>query len=87
VDLDARRAQAQALERARETSRPTCQGLNSREEERLDALGHPLAASGTRVILNVLSEMHRKKDIKYGMAAACAAGGMGCSMVFGRYEG
>ena len=51
------------------------------------ALGHPLAASGTRVILNVLGEMAKKKDIKYGMAAACAAGGMGCSMLMRRYEG
>jgi acetyl-CoA C-acetyltransferase len=51
------------------------------------ALGHPLAASGTRVILNVLGSMSRNKSIKYGMAAACAAGGMGCSMVFRNYEG
>ena len=51
------------------------------------ALGHPLAASGTRVILNVLSTMSKNKSIKYGMAAACAAGGMGCSMVFRNYEG
>ncbi len=50
------------------------------------ALGHPLAASGTRVLLNVLAEFSRKSDIKYGMAAACAAGGMGCSMVLRRYE-
>ncbi len=51
------------------------------------ALGHPLAASGTRVILNVLNTMNRNKSIKYGMASACAAGGMGCSMVFRNHEG
>ncbi len=51
------------------------------------ALGHPLAASGTRVILNAISTMQKKKDVKYAMAAACAAGGMGCSMAFRRYEG
>ena len=40
-------------------------------------LGHPLAATGTRVVLNALYQMKQKPEIKYALATACAAGGLG----------
>jgi acetyl-CoA C-acetyltransferase len=49
------------------------------------ALGHPLAATGTRIILNLAYEMKRDPSIDLGMAAACAAGGIGGSIVLKRY--
>lgn len=44
------------------------------------ALGHPLAASGTRLILTVLLEL-RRRDKKYGVATACIGGGQGIAMI------
>jgi acetyl-CoA acyltransferase 2 len=44
------------------------------------ALGHPLAASGTRLVLTVLNEL-RRKGLKYGLAAACIGGGQGIAMI------
>lgn len=49
------------------------------------ALGHPLAATGTRVILNALYEMKRNSRITWALAAACAAGGLGGAVVIKRY--
>jgi acetyl-CoA acyltransferase 2 len=44
------------------------------------ALGHPLAASGTRLVLTVLNEL-RRKGLKYGLATACIGGGQGIAMI------
>jgi acetyl-CoA acetyltransferase family protein len=44
------------------------------------ALGHPLAASGTRLVLTVLLELRRRKK-KYGLATACIGGGQGIAIV------
>jgi acetyl-CoA acyltransferase 2 len=44
------------------------------------ALGHPLAASGTRLIITVLNEL-RRKGLKYGLATACIGGGQGIAMI------
>jgi acetyl-CoA acyltransferase 2 len=44
------------------------------------ALGHPLAASGTRLVLTVLHELRRRKA-KYGLASACIGGGQGIAMI------
>jgi acetyl-CoA acetyltransferase family protein len=44
------------------------------------ALGHPLAASGTRLVITVLNEL-RRKGLKYGLATACIGGGQGIAMV------
>lgn len=49
------------------------------------ALGHPLAATGTRVILNALYEMKRNSKIKWSLATACASGGLGGAVVLERY--
>ncbi len=44
------------------------------------ALGHPLAASGTRLLLTVLYELRRRKQ-RYGLASACIGGGQGIAMI------
>ena len=44
------------------------------------ALGHPLAASGTRLVLTVLHELRRRRK-KIGLAAACIGGGQGIAMI------
>ncbi|HVS33262.1 MAG TPA: acetyl-CoA C-acyltransferase [Thermoanaerobaculia bacterium] len=44
------------------------------------ALGHPLAASGTRLLLTLLYELRRRKG-KYGLATACIGGGQGIAMI------
>jgi acetyl-CoA acyltransferase 2 len=44
------------------------------------ALGHPLAASGTRLVITVLNEL-RHKGLKYGLATACVGGGQGIAMI------
>ena len=44
------------------------------------ALGHPLGASGTRLVITLLNEL-RRKGLRYGVAAACIGGGQGIAMV------
>ena len=44
------------------------------------ALGHPLAASGTRLTLTTLYELRRRKK-KYGLASACIGGGQGAAVI------
>ncbi len=44
------------------------------------ALGHPLGASGTRLLLTVLYELRRRKQ-RYGLASACIGGGQGIGMI------
>ena len=44
------------------------------------ALGHPLGASGTRLVLTVLMEL-RRRGKKYGLATACIGGGQGIAMI------
>jgi acetyl-CoA acetyltransferase len=56
------------------------------DEEKLNvnggaiALGHPLAASGTRLVLTVLHEL-RRRNKRYGLASACIGGGQGIAMI------
>ena len=47
------------------------------------ALGHPLGASGTRLVLTALNELHRRKG-RYGLASACIGGGQGIAIIFER---
>ena len=47
------------------------------------ALGHPIGASGTRVVVTLLHEMARR-DSKKGLATLCIGGGMGIAMCFER---
>jgi acetyl-CoA C-acetyltransferase len=43
------------------------------------ALGHPIGASGTRVLVTLLHEM-QKRNVKRGLATLCIGGGMGIAM-------
>ena len=43
------------------------------------ALGHPIGASGARVLITLLYEMQRR-DVKRGLATLCIGGGMGIAM-------
>ncbi|MFA6315944.1 MAG: thiolase family protein [Elusimicrobiota bacterium] len=45
------------------------------------ALGHPLGATGARLLLNLLAALKADPKARYGMIAACAGGGMGGAMV------
>jgi acetyl-CoA acetyltransferase family protein len=47
------------------------------------ALGHPLGATGTRLVLTVLHELHRR-SLRYGLATACIGGGQGIAMIVER---
>jgi acetyl-CoA C-acetyltransferase len=47
------------------------------------ALGHPIGASGTRIVLTLLMEMHRR-GIDLGGAAICGGGGQGDALVLRR---
>jgi acetyl-CoA acyltransferase 2 len=47
------------------------------------ALGHPLGATGTRLVLTLLHELHRRKA-RYGLATACIGGGQGIAMIVER---
>ena len=44
------------------------------------ALGHPIGASGTRIIVTLLHEMKRQ-NLQYGLATLCIGGGMGIATV------
>jgi acetyl-CoA acetyltransferase family protein len=44
------------------------------------ALGHPLAASGARLVLTLLLEL-RRRNARYGVASACIGGGQGIAMI------
>ena len=47
------------------------------------ALGHPLGATGTRLVLTILHELHRRGG-RYGLATACIGGGQGIAMIVER---
>ena len=47
------------------------------------ALGHPVGASGCRILVTLLHEMQRR-DAKTGLATLCIGGGMGCSTIVER---
>jgi acetyl-CoA acetyltransferase family protein len=44
------------------------------------ALGHPLGATGTRLVLTLLLEL-RRKNLRYGLATACIGGGQGIAII------
>jgi acetyl-CoA acetyltransferase family protein len=44
------------------------------------ALGHPLGASGTRLVMTLLHEL-RRSNLRYGLATACIGGGQGIAMI------
>jgi acetyl-CoA acyltransferase len=61
-------------------------GMDS-DDERLNpnggaiALGHPLGASGARILTTLVHEMQRRDDVGYGLATMCIGVGQGIAMV------
>jgi acetyl-CoA acyltransferase len=57
------------------------------EDERLNpnggaiALGHPLGASGARILTTLVHQMRRRPDVRYGLATMCIGVGQGIAMV------
>ncbi|MGH3106442.1 MAG: thiolase family protein [Rubrobacteraceae bacterium] len=57
------------------------------EDERLNpnggaiALGHPLGASGARILTTLVHEMGRRDEVRYGLASMCIGVGQGIAMV------
>jgi len=47
------------------------------------ALGHPVGASGARLVLTLLKEMKRR-NLETGVAALCVGGGQGAALVLER---
>lgn len=47
------------------------------------ALGHPIGASGARILVTLLYEL-RRRELRYGVAALCVGGGQGVAMVVER---
>jgi acetyl-CoA acetyltransferase family protein len=45
------------------------------------ALGHPLGASGARILTTLVHEMRRRDDVRYGLATMCIGVGQGIAMV------
>jgi acetyl-CoA C-acetyltransferase len=47
------------------------------------AIGHPIGASGARVLTTLIYEME-KRDVRKGLATLCIGGGMGIAMCLER---
>ena len=45
------------------------------------ALGHPVGATGTRLVLTLMTEMLRRSDVQFGLATLCIGGGQGGAMI------
>ena len=45
-------------------------------------LGHPVGASGARIIVTLLHELQKRDDAKKGLATLCIGGGMGVATIF-----
>lgn len=64
-------------------------GLGPQDAERINvngsgiSLGHPIAATGTRVLVTLIHEMRRRKA-RYGLECICGGGGLGIAAVFER---
>jgi acetyl-CoA acetyltransferase len=49
------------------------------------ALGHPVGATGTRIVLTLLHEM-RRRDVHLGIASLCVGGGQGAAILLERRQ-
>ena len=47
------------------------------------ALGHPVGATGTRIVLTLLKEMKRR-NVQFGLATLCIGGGQGGAVIVER---
>ena len=50
------------------------------------ALGHPVGASGCRILVTLLYAMAKRPEAKKGLATLCIGGGMGCATIVEKYE-
>lgn len=50
------------------------------------ALGHPIGASGCRILVSLIREMNRRPEAKLGLATLCIGGGMGCATAVAKPE-
>jgi len=48
------------------------------------ALGHPIGASGARILTTLLHEMKKRPTVKRGLATLCVGGGMGAALIVER---
>jgi len=59
------------------------------DEERVNvnggaiALGHPIGASGARILVTFVHELHRRQ-VRHGLATLCIGGGMGIALCLER---
>jgi acetyl-CoA C-acetyltransferase len=66
-------------------------GFSNTDFERLNvngsgiSLGHPVGATGTRILATLLREMHRR-DARYGLETMCIGGGQGMAAIFERLD-
>lgn len=51
------------------------------------ALGHPVGASGCRILVTLIYEMLKREEAKNGLATLCIGGGMGCATLVKKYQG
>jgi acetyl-CoA C-acetyltransferase len=64
-------------------------GITENDYERINvngsciSLGHPLGATGTRIVTTLVYEMNRR-NARYGLMAICGGGGMGAALVLER---
>ena len=47
------------------------------------SLGHPIGATGGRILANLMNEMHRR-EVRYGLETMCIGGGQGIAAIFER---
>lgn len=45
------------------------------------AIGHPIGASGARILISLIYEMMKRPETKYGLATLCIGGGMGTALI------
>jgi len=50
------------------------------------ALGHPMGATGSKLTIQLMHEMKRRKS-RYGMVTMCIGGGMGAAGIFENLQG
>ncbi len=68
-------------------------GLKFPEDERLNqlggaiAFGHPLAASGPRLVIHLLSRFADRPDLRYGMTSMCVGLGQGATAIWENLKG
>jgi acetyl-CoA acyltransferase len=46
------------------------------------AVGHPLAASGVRLMIQLAAQFERRPDVRYGLTAMCVGLGQGGSVIW-----